>query len=443
MFASALLALALVQPAEPQVRLSLNSDASYRPGERARVHVRAAEDGYLVVLRTDVDGWVRVLYPVEPFEDAFVRGGRELEVRDRGNREAFAVSRREGSGVVLAAWSPKPFEFRDFIRNDHWDYRILDSARSSDDEAALLAIAERMAPGGDIGYDVLAYTVGDGGSGSRSYATSSSYYGYYPSYYPGCWSCDRGIGWSVGFSFGNRPWYRSSFYWGPVFYSSYDPWYYSCWGCYSRSYYSYGYSRPWGTNAWGWSQPWYRGGYGSRGWYDRGGRSYAYGFRESDRYVGEPRRAIPRNATVGTRTYARAASEQPGRGSVSPDVRDVRARRGNDESSVAPRSASPRTTRNNDQVAPARRTEDASPDRSSSGGSREVSRPRPSRASEPSAEPRRSAAREPSRGESRPSSTSRGSSGGGSSGRSAQPSSGGGSRSSGGSSPSSGGGRRR
>src|SRR5437016_1832013 len=120
-------------PGDPAVRVSLNDDGRYGLNQSARVKVRTREDGYLLVLRTDVDGWVRVLYPTDPADDHFVRGGHEIEVRGRGDREAFTASRHEGTGVVLAAVSEHPFDFHQFVRNDHWDYRALDSLRSQSD----------------------------------------------------------------------------------------------------------------------------------------------------------------------------------------------------------------------------------------------------------------------------------------------------------------------
>src|SRR5687767_8038639 len=148
------------QSTEPAVRLSLNENGEYEAGDNARVHVRTERDGYLVVLRTDVDGWIRVLYPTDPFHDHFVRGRDEFEVRGRGDREAFQASWRGGSGVVLAAYSAQPFDFTEFTRNDHWDYRVLDTLKSaSDPEAALLAIVDQMADSTSVEYDIMTFTV--------------------------------------------------------------------------------------------------------------------------------------------------------------------------------------------------------------------------------------------------------------------------------------------
>jgi hypothetical protein len=83
-----------------QLRLS---DDEYMIGERAKVRVKTDRDGYLVVLRMDGQGRVRVLFPVDPDDSMTIRGGKEYEVRGRGDREAFVVDEPRGTGAVLAA----------------------------------------------------------------------------------------------------------------------------------------------------------------------------------------------------------------------------------------------------------------------------------------------------------------------------------------------------
>src|SRR5712692_5615441 len=92
---------------DPRIKVWLNHD-DYRRGDKARVNVKVAEDGYLVVLRADGEGRVRVLFPLDPSDDAFIRGGETIEVRGRGDREAFYVDEQRGSGLVLAAGSTCP-----------------------------------------------------------------------------------------------------------------------------------------------------------------------------------------------------------------------------------------------------------------------------------------------------------------------------------------------
>src|SRR5438874_5465968 len=207
---------------DPPIKVSLNQDNYFVRGDRARVKIRTAEDGYVVVLRSDAQGRVRVLFPLDPTDDDFVRGGRTIEVRGRGDREAFYVDDADGAGVVLAARSAAPFRFDEFVRGDHWDYRVLDAREAGDDkEAALLDIAQRMVPDGHFDYDVIQYTV----------ASRSSYYGYGHSYS----SLRVGFGWGwpyhrYGFSYGScfDPFFYDPFFCGSAFYDPffYDPFFY-------------------------------------------------------------------------------------------------------------------------------------------------------------------------------------------------------------------------
>src|SRR5437899_11924701 len=131
---------------DPPIHVWLNQDNYFVRGDRAKVYVRSAADGYLVVLRADPDGRLRVLFPIDPSDDTFIRAHKKFEVRSRGDREAFAVDEREGSGVVLAAWSASPFKFDEFVRGDHWDYRVLGNILTGSDAAAALeTVGARLA----------------------------------------------------------------------------------------------------------------------------------------------------------------------------------------------------------------------------------------------------------------------------------------------------------
>jgi uncharacterized protein DUF4384 len=199
---------------DPPIRVSLNHDGYFQRGDKARVNIELAEDGYVVVLRADADGRVRVLFPLDPGDDAFVRGGRKMEVRGRGDREAFFIDDREGAGLVLAARSATPLRFDEFVRGDHWDYRVLSvgEAGSGDREAALLEIVQRMAPDGHFDYDAVSYTA----TSQRAYYDDW----YHPQY---GWPS---FGWPHRYGF-----YSSScfdpFWYDPVFCGGYyDPFYY-------------------------------------------------------------------------------------------------------------------------------------------------------------------------------------------------------------------------
>src|SRR5438034_631565 len=204
---------------DPPIKVWLNQDSYFQRGDKAKVHVKLADDGYLVVLRTDAEGRVRVLFPLDPTGDDFVRGGNKLEVRGRGDREAFSIDEREGTGVVLAARSVAPFKFDEFVRGDHWDYRVLDARLAGDDkEAALVDLVQRMVPDGHFDYDAQKYFI----SAPRAYYDS-----YYPSY-------------GVGFGYG-WPYYGYRFGFGFGYNSCFDPFFYDPFFCQSAFYSPYVY----------------------------------------------------------------------------------------------------------------------------------------------------------------------------------------------------------
>jgi len=271
--------------ADPPVKVWLN-DASFERGDRAKVYVKADRDGYVVVLHAEPDGRVRVLFPLDPTDDDYIKAGETYEVRGRGDRNAFTVYDSRGEGVVFAAYSPDPFRFDSFVRSDHWDYRV-DGFRVGDDaEADLTELARQMAGQSAFEYDLVRYDV------EQYVAQGDSYYPYYPyhPYYYGGWYDPWYRPWRSGIYFGvsiGSPWYYSCWYCDPWYY---DPWYpnyyYSAW---YRPYYYNNYYDPYWRG--GWYSPYrYRGrpsviytAFGNRygypnGWGSRYASQQRYGF---------------------------------------------------------------------------------------------------------------------------------------------------------------------
>src|SRR5262245_32552972 len=106
---------------DPPVRVWFNDDGRYAYGDKAKVYVQTAADGYVVVLRSDARGTVRLLSPLDPDGDQRVSAGKKYEAKGRGGREAFVVEDTSGQGLVLAAWSSTPFDLTRFERNGRWD----------------------------------------------------------------------------------------------------------------------------------------------------------------------------------------------------------------------------------------------------------------------------------------------------------------------------------
>ena len=208
---------------DPPIRLWINNDRRFLPGDRAKVEVRTRDDGYLLVFHVDPEGHLRVLFPLDPDRDNFVRGGKKYETRGRGGRESFEIDNTTGKGTVYAAVSRDPFRFDGFVAGDHWDYRALAPSRlPNEPEQDLNELVRRMAQG-DFDYDLLNYYVTD------RVAYRSDYSPYYGSSYDDHWcyrfSCSSYYGSpfnvSIGLFFG-RPYRR--YYYDPYFYA-YDPFY--------------------------------------------------------------------------------------------------------------------------------------------------------------------------------------------------------------------------
>ncbi len=145
----------------PKVELWTNrGDATYTRGDAVHINVRSDQDGYVTILRVDTDGRIRVLFPRDPWEDNFVRGGREFELLGNQADDAFRVDDYPGVGYLFAIVSPEPFVYDQIETGDHWDYRAIADVRG-DPYVALTDLAGRIVARGDSNwdYDVVPYYV--------------------------------------------------------------------------------------------------------------------------------------------------------------------------------------------------------------------------------------------------------------------------------------------
>jgi hypothetical protein len=194
------------QPKAPVVATRLDPDRSrvsvwtdrgddpYQTGRSARVYVRADRDAYVTILRVDTDGQIRVLFPRDPWEDNFVRGGREFEVQDTRNDDAFDVDDYPGVGYIFAVASPDPFDYDAITSGDHWDYRVVSDGRvRGDPYVALTDLAQRIVPenDNDWDYDLVPYYVERHYDYPRFLCYDCHSYASYSSWDPYAYSCVR------------------------------------------------------------------------------------------------------------------------------------------------------------------------------------------------------------------------------------------------------------
>ncbi|HEV8263579.1 MAG TPA: DUF4384 domain-containing protein [Gemmatimonadales bacterium] len=349
MFLALLLSLApaVAQADDPPVRVQINHEQFYR-GDRARVYVQTERDGHLLVLHADPDGRVRVLFPLDPTDDDFVRGGRRQEIRGRSGRDAFFVDGEDGSGTVLAALSPDPFRYDAFVRNGHWDYRALGAGNTSlkdDPLAGLVDIVQRMAGETRFEYDAATYIVG------RQIASRYGYGSYYGYGYPYRFRFGLSFGYPYRYGYFNDPFYD------PFCYDPFWSWTGSCYFPYAPYAYGFGYSGFYYSRPYVYGRTYLGGGFVSRG----------------SRFV-IPRDRVRDSGVRGIQPRPRVGSADVGRQATS---------RG-----VQPRERSPRATSTPPRARDGGGSRSAPPPRVSRGGSSgSGSRPSVSRGSSGASRP--------------------------------------------------------
>ncbi|HEU5169065.1 MAG TPA: DUF4384 domain-containing protein [Gemmatimonadales bacterium] len=239
---------------DPTIRVWLNEDGRFQRGDEAKVYVRTRDDGYLLVLHVDPDNRLRVLFPLDPGDDNFIRGGKKYQILGRGDRESFEIDVRSGRGTVYAAVSRDPFRFDGFVAGDHWDFRALnDVPLTRDVEADLNDLVRRLAAG-DFDYDLTDYDIYEriyaGGGYTTAYYAPAYYHSWYDPYSFSCfgyWACG-GSYISIGIAFGDPWWYRPYYHrpyypYRPSRFYYWPGYYHPC--CGHPAYYPYpGYHRP-------------------------------------------------------------------------------------------------------------------------------------------------------------------------------------------------------
>ncbi len=178
----------------PRVEVWTNrGDDPYHTGQGARVFLRADRDAYVTVFRVDTDGRVRVLFPLEPWEDGFVRGGHQFEVQGR-NEDAFNIDDYPGVGYVFAVAATDPFDYDPIAIGDHWDYRaIADGRVRGDPYVALTDLAQRIVANqdSDWDYDIIPYYVDQRYDYPRFLCYDCHSYASYRYWNPYSYSCVR------------------------------------------------------------------------------------------------------------------------------------------------------------------------------------------------------------------------------------------------------------
>jgi hypothetical protein len=154
------LAVPVESPADDRpVRLWLGASPVER-GATLPVYVAVNTPGYLLVLRAATDGHVEIVYPADPRSRGEIQPGA-YALRGANGRPALVTNERNGTGLVLAALSPRPFRYDEFLRGDAWNREaMIASWAGADGVGTLTDIVQRMLGDGWFTYDMAIYTVG-------------------------------------------------------------------------------------------------------------------------------------------------------------------------------------------------------------------------------------------------------------------------------------------
>lgn len=189
---------ALVAPSSsrPKVEVWTNrGEDPYAAGQAVQVLFQTDRDAYVTVLRVDTDGRVRVLFPRQPWEDNFARGGRVYQIQGTASSAGFRADDYPGEGYLFAVASADPFTYDPIESDQRWNYdMIADGGRiRGDPYAALTELAERIVPpgDGDWDYDIAPYYVQQHYDYPRFLCYDCHTYASFRSWNPYAYSCVR------------------------------------------------------------------------------------------------------------------------------------------------------------------------------------------------------------------------------------------------------------
>jgi hypothetical protein len=184
-----------VSPGSPYVQIWTNRDEVLHRGDKLKVYFRTDLDGYITVFRIDTDGRIRVLFPVDPWDDNYARGGARYEVDPRDDGYTFRVDDYPGEGFVFALASLDPFLYAPYVRNDHWDYRAIaaEGRVTGDPYVAIDEVIATIVPANyvEYSYDVVPYYVEEHYDYPRFMCYNCHAYAAYPYWDPYAHSCVR------------------------------------------------------------------------------------------------------------------------------------------------------------------------------------------------------------------------------------------------------------
>ncbi|MBU0985199.1 MAG: DUF4384 domain-containing protein [candidate division Zixibacteria bacterium] len=104
-----------------------HSDGEYYEGDRITIYFRASQDAFVSIYSVDTRGKVNLLFPSDPTEDNFIRGGVNYSIPGKDDDFDFVVDGPEGVEHLQMIGSRERFPIPNWYRNSgivcDWDDR--------------------------------------------------------------------------------------------------------------------------------------------------------------------------------------------------------------------------------------------------------------------------------------------------------------------------------
>ena len=173
---------------EPQVEVWTNRQNVLLRGDQVRVYFRTESDAYVTVFQVDTDGVARVLFPAGPWDNNYIRGRQQAEIRAYGQRYTFLANEYPGQGFLFAVASRDPFDYSQFVSGGQWDYRFigLEGRIVGDPYVVFMDVIDAIVPANyaDYEYDTVVYNVGQSYAYPRFVCYDCHEYAPYPVWDP-------------------------------------------------------------------------------------------------------------------------------------------------------------------------------------------------------------------------------------------------------------------
>jgi len=162
------------EPVRIEIWVDRGEGATYREGNRVGVRFRTNRDCFVVIYDIDTEGFLTLLYPDDPYDDGFVRGGRVYRLP--GSRAGYDLVAEGPPGVeyvaAVAALAPLGGRLPWYLAEGYetYGYRGYEDLEASVDEVGAVR-GDPFVAMSDIAYDIL-----PAGLLQRQYDTDYTYF---------------------------------------------------------------------------------------------------------------------------------------------------------------------------------------------------------------------------------------------------------------------------